>query len=169
MCSGSSQAEDMRKRRLLKSKLYGSAGAGPLPIRPRALGATTAGSVAASFSQDQNASSIASPATTLTRPRKRIWPSLICKACSKIRRHEIGLMKGSSPSATSIRATALSATSQNATDPNRYFRAGAGAGRGAATGGALGPRIDLKKSLLGSTIIRSDLLRKLARYASRLR
>ncbi len=31
------------------------------------------------------------------------------------------------------------------------------------------PRIDLKKSLLGSTIIRSDLLRKLARYASRLR
>ena len=97
-------------------------------------------------------------------PRNRIWPSLICNACSKMRRQEIGLMNGSNPSATSISATALSATSQNGTDPNRYFRAGAGAGgRGDAAGGALGPRIALKKSLLGSTITRSDLLRKLAR------
>ena len=101
-------------------------------------------------------------------PRKRIWPSLICNACSKMRRHDTGLMNGTSPSATSISATALSATSQNPTDPNRYFRAG-GAGRGDAAGATLAPRIDLKKSLLGSTIIRSDLLRKLARYASRLR
>jgi len=116
-----------------------------------------------SFGQDQNASSIASPAKTLTMPRKRIWPSLICNACSKMRRQEIGLMNGSNPSATSISATALSATSQNATDPNRYFRAGGGAVRAGATGGALGPRIALKKSLLGSTITRSDLLRKLAR------
>ena len=34
---------------------------------------------------------------------------------------------------------------------------------GAIAGAAPEPRIDLKKSLLGSTIIRSDLLRKLAR------
>ena len=96
-------------------------------------------------------------------PRKRIWPSLICNACSKMRRHDTGLMNGTSPSATSIRATALSATSQNATDPNRYFRGGGGAGRVGAAGATLEPRIDLKKSLLGSTITRSDLLRKLAR------
>ena len=109
------------------------------------------------------------PQTTLTRPRKRIWPSLISSARSKMRRQDTGLTNGSSPSATSIRATALSATSQNATDPNRYLRAGGDAARAGGTGGAPGPRIDLKKSLLGSTIIRSDLLRKLARYASRLR
>ena len=99
-------------------------------------------------------------------PRKRIWPSLICNACSKMRRHDTGLMNGTSPSATSIRATALSAMSQKPTDPNRYFRggaAGAGAGRAAAAAGALVPRIDLKKSPLWSTIITSDLLRKLAR------
>ena len=168
MSSGRSQAEDMRKRRLLKTKLYGSAAARPVPKRPRRRGGqATAGSVGSSC-QDQNASSIASPARTLTKPRKRIWPSLICKACSKMRRHETGLMNGTSPSATSIRATALSATSQNATDPNRYFRAG-GAGREGVAGATLAPRIDLKKSLLGSTITRSDLLRKLARYASRLR
>ena len=40
---------------------------------------------------------------------------------------------------------------------------------GGNAGVAPEPRIALKKSLLGSTIIRSDLLRKLARYASRLR
>ncbi len=119
--------------------------------------------------QDQNANSIATPATTLTRPRKRIWPSLICNACSKMRRHDGGLMKGRRPSATSIKATALSATSQNATgDDKRYFRGG-GAVRAGAAGETPAPRMDLKKSLLGSTIIRSDLLRKLARYASRLR
>jgi hypothetical protein len=96
-------------------------------------------------------------------PRNRIWPSLICKARSKTRRHETGLTNGSSPSTTSIRATALSATSQNATDPNRYFRGGGDAGREGAAGATLAPRIDLKKSLLGSTMTRSDLLRKLAR------
>ena len=80
------------------------------------------------------------------RPRKRIWPSLICIAFSKICRQDSGLMKGSKPSAMSISATALSATSQNATDPNRYFRGGGGAGRARAVGAAPGPRIDLKKS-----------------------
>ena len=68
-----------------------------------------------------------------------------------MRRQETGLMNGSKPSATSIRATALSATSQNATDPNRYFRGGGGdcgAGRAGAIAGALVPRIDLKKSPL---------------------
>ena len=113
--------------------------------------------------QDQNASSITTPATTLTRPRKRIWPSLICSARSKMRRHDSGLTNGRRPSATSIKATALSATSQNATDPKRYLRAGATGARDGATGGVPVPRIDLKNSLLGSTIIRSDLLRKLAR------
>ena len=97
------------------------------------------------------------------RPRKRIWPSLIRIAFSKICRHDIGLRNGSNPSAMSISATALSATSQNATDPKRYLRAGATGARDGATGGVPVPRIDLKNSLLGSTIIRSDLLRKLAR------
>ncbi len=143
MCSGKSQAEDMRKRHLLKSKLYGCG-------RP-------------ALAQDQNASSIVSPARTLTRPRKRIWPSLICSARSKMRRHDIGLTNGSRPSATSINATALRATSQNATDPKRYFRAGATVRDGAAAGDVAAPRIALKKSPLWSTIITSDLLRKLAR------
>ena len=93
------------------------------------------------------------------RPRKRIWPSLICIAFSKICRQDTGLMKGSRPSATSISATALSATSQNPTPAKGYFRA---AGAGAAAPGPL-PRIALKNSLLdGSTTSRSPLLRKLA-------
>src|SRR5437764_552998 len=120
--------------------------------------------------QDQKASSIASPPSTLTRPRKRIWPSLICRARSKMRRQDGGLRNGSRPSATSINATALRATSQNASDDKRYFRPGATARPGAAGGAAEtpAPRIERKNSLLGSTITRSDLLRKVARYASRL-
>ncbi len=110
------------------------------------------------------------PQATLTRPRKRIWPSLISSARSKMRRHDGGLRNGSSPSATSISATALRATSQKPGDAKRYlFCAGAVVRCAGTAGGAAGPRIDLKNSLLGSTIMRSDLLRKVARYASRLR
>jgi hypothetical protein len=83
-------------------------------------------------------------------------------------------MNGSKPSAMSISATALSAMSQNSSPAKRYFFDGGGVFDssvfdGGAAGDNPGPRIDLKKSLPGSRIIRSDLLRKLARYASRLR
>ena len=69
MCSGRSQAEDMRKRRRVKN--------GIVPGRGRAELGASAGR--AHVSSGQNASSIASPASMLTRPRKRIWPSLICE------------------------------------------------------------------------------------------
>ena len=92
------------------------------------------------------------------RPRKRICPSLICIAFSNTCRQEMGLMKGSRPSATSISATALRATSQKPTLAKGYFLAGAAAGPDVL------PRIALKNSLLaGSTTKRSPLLRKLAR------
>ena len=98
------------------------------------------------------------------RPRKRIWPSLIRIAFSKICRHDTGLMNGSSPSAMSISATALRATSQKPTPCKGYFR-----DAGAAAVDSL-PRRALKKSLFaGSTTTMSPLLRKLWRYASRLR
>ena len=100
----------------------------------------------------------------LVKPRKRICPSLICIAFSNTRRQEPGLRKGRSPSATSINAQALSAMSQKPTSANAYFLAGA------AGDVALPPRIALKNSLpVGSTTITSLLLRKLERYASRLR
>ena len=92
----------------------------------------------------------------LVRPRKRSWPSLIWVAFSNTRRQEIGLMKGSRPSAMSISAQALRATSQKPTFANGYFLAGAAVADEP-------PRIALKKSLPGSTIIRSPLLRKLDR------
>ena len=113
MCSGKSQAEDMRKRRGCKKGIVPAPRRRPSARRP-ATGAP----------QDQNASSIARPARTLTRPRKRICPSLICKARSKMRRHDRGLRNGNRPSATSISATALSATSQNSTPAKGYFREG---------------------------------------------
>ena len=97
-------------------------------------------------------------------PRKRIWPSLICIAFSKICRHDTGLMKGSKPSAMSMSAIALRATSQKPTPAKGYFLADGGAAGGPP------PRRALKKSLLaGSITSRSPLLRKLWRYASRLR
>ena len=114
--------------------------------------------MAISVRYDQKTNSIAKPASMLVRPRKRIWPSLICIAFSNTRRHEVGLMKGSRPSATSISAQALRAMSQKPISANGYFLAGAAAGAGEL------PRIALKNSLLaGSTTIRSLLLRKLER------
>ncbi len=102
----------------------------------------------------------------LLNPRKRICPSLIFIARSNTRRQDGGLMKGSSPSTTSISAQAPSSASQIST------KAGAAAYFLAAPAPAVpleAPRIALKKSLLGSMTITSDLLRKLERYASRLR
>lgn len=92
----------------------------------------------------------------LVRPRKRICPSVICVAFSKTRRHIGGLRNGSRPSATSISAQALKATSQNPTLAKGYFLTG-------VVDAAEGPRIALKKSLLGSTTMMSLLLRKDAR------
>ena len=95
-------------------------------------------------------------------PRKRSWPSLKRSARSKALRHAVGLKNGRNPSATSIKPSAPSAKSQNPA-PTYFFAPGA-AGAGAAL-----PRIALKNSLDGSTTMTSLLLRKLARYASRLR
>ena len=98
----------------------------------------------------------------LDRPMNLICPSLNCVAFSNTARHFGGLMKGSKPSTTSIIAKAPSNRSQNVDADNAYFFE-------AAEVGAEPPRIALKNSLLGSTTITSLLLRKLARYASRLR
>ncbi len=104
-------------------------------------------------------------------PRKRICPSFIFKARSKTPRHAEGLNSGNRPSATSISANAPSSRSHTLASPTSelhgtrlpgYFFA-------AEPGTELEPRIALKNSLLESTIITSDLLRKLERYASRFR
>ena len=92
----------------------------------------------------------------LPKPMKRICPSLMRTARSKAARHRGGLMKGISPSMTSISANAPSSRSQNPAAAKSYFLAAAG-------GAAEAPRMALKNSLLGSTIITSVLLRKLAR------
>jgi len=95
----------------------------------------------------------------------RICPSLNFKACWNRARHRAGLTKGKNPSIRSMSAKAPSISSQKpGSDATDYFL-------GAAAVGEPGPplRIDWKKSLLGSTTITSDLVRKLARYASRLR
>lgn len=95
----------------------------------------------------------------LDNAMKRICPSLSFIACSNTARHLVGLMKGSNPSTTSISAKAPSSSSQ------RLGGAATGYFLGAAAAVAPGPplRIVWKKSLLGSTTITSDLLRKLAR------
>ena len=97
----------------------------------------------------------------LDKAMKRICPSLSFIANSNMARHFVGLTNGSRPSTTSISANAPSSRSQ------RPGAAGAATGYflGAAGAAAPGPplRIDWKNSLLGSTTIRSDLLRKLAR------
>jgi hypothetical protein len=103
----------------------------------------------------------------LERPMKRICPSVIFIARSKTPRHLVGLMNGRNPSTTSISANAPTSKSQKLSDgPKAYFFED-----GATTDGAEGllPRMAWKKSLLGSSTITSDLLRKLALYASRLR
>ena len=98
----------------------------------------------------------------LDKPMKRICPSLSWVAFSNTERHFGGLMKGSMPSTTSISANAPSRRSQiDAADKSYFFDA--------VEPVAPLPRIALKKSLPGSTTITSLLLRKLARYASRLR
>ena len=98
----------------------------------------------------------------LDRPMNLICPSLNRVAFSNTARHFGGLMNGSRPSATSISAKAPSSKSQNVAADNAYFFE-------AAEVAAEPPRMALKNSLLGSTTITSLLLRKLARYASRLR
>ena len=98
----------------------------------------------------------------LDRPRKRICPSLMRAARSKMLRHDDGLKKGSRPSATSINEPAPSSKSQKLASAKRYFRSRLTAGALAAVASAA-PRIAAKKSLPGSTTIRSVLLRKLDR------
>ncbi len=107
---------------------------------------------------------IASPASMLDRPMKRICPSLIFVARSNTPRHIGGLRNGRKPSTTSISANAPSSSSMKPGSAKDYFFAGA------IFAGAIGalcpmdePRIALKKSLPGSSTITSDLLRKLDR------
>ncbi len=98
----------------------------------------------------------------LLKPMNRICPSLRRVARSNTARHFTGLMKGSKPSTINISANAPTRRSQNPALVKAYFL-----GLAAAAAGA--PRMALKNSLLGSMTITSDLLRKLDRYASRLR
>jgi hypothetical protein len=84
----------------------------------------------------------------LTRPKKRIWPSVIDSRRSKVRRQPLGEMNGSRPSNTSIRAIAAHSRSLL----KRYFRV-------AGAAGAALPRKARKKSLAdGSTTTRSLFL-----------
>ena len=110
---------------------------------------------------------IATPASMLDRPMKRIWPSLILVARSNTLRHIGGLRNGRKPSITNISAKAPNTSSEKPGVTNGHFFAAGAAG--AALDEIDPPRMALKKSLLGSTTIMSDLLRKLARYASKLR
>ena len=87
----------------------------------------------------------------LDSPMKRIWPSLSRVARSNTPRHLTGLTKGSRPSTTSINANAPSRKSQNVAATKGYFFAGAAPSADA-------PRMALKNSLPGSTIITSLLL-----------
>ena len=98
----------------------------------------------------------------LPSPMKRICPSLNLSARSNTLRHCGGLMKGISPSTTSINANAPSSRSPSPGGelPKRAYRFPDETG--AATGAVL-PRMALKKSLPVSTTITSDRLRKLAR------
>lgn len=98
----------------------------------------------------------------LERPRNLICPSVIFNARSNTLRQLRGLRNGRTPSSTSSSARAPSSRSQNdetgaSGTATTYFLA---AGVPAA---AELPRIALKNSLLGSTTIRSFLLRKLDR------
>ena len=99
------------------------------------------------------------PESRLDKAKKRICPSLSFIAYMNMARHFAGLKNGNTPSTTSISANAPSRKSQRpgaAGSAINYFF-----GAAAAPGPLL--RIDWKKSLLGSTTIMSDLLRKLAR------
>jgi hypothetical protein len=87
---------------------------------------------------------------------KRIWPSLNSVARLNISRQVCGLMKGSSPSMTSISANAPS----NIT-PTQLVRYLPLSGAVAAPGPPL--RMARKNSLFGSSTITSERLRKVAR------
>jgi hypothetical protein len=93
----------------------------------------------------------------LDNAMKRICPSLSFIACANTARQRAGLTKGSSPSTTSISANAPRSSSQSPVAATAYFLGLVAPGPGPLL------RIDWKNSLLGSTTIRSDLLRKLAR------
>ena len=94
----------------------------------------------------------------LHSPMNRIWPSFIRVARSNTERQVVGLMKGRSPSITSISANAPNSTSHKLADEVKiYFFDGASAGGGDE------PRMAWKNSLLGSTTITSVWLRKLER------
>jgi len=95
------------------------------------------------------------PISMLHRPKKRIWPSLICRICSNMRRQRSGDRKGSRPSMTSTRASAAHSVPAS----KAYFLpAGAAAAAGAP------PRMALKNSDEdGSSTITSLFLLKLAR------
>lgn len=95
----------------------------------------------------------------LHNPTKRICPSLICMARSNTERHFGGLTNGSKPSTTSINAKAPSSRSAR---PGPVTTAYFFAADALAPEPPL-PRMAWKNSLFGSTTIRSDLLRKLAR------
>lgn len=97
----------------------------------------------------------------LDKAAKRICPLLSFIAYSNIARHLTGLTNGNRPSTSSISANAPSSRSARpgaAAAATSYFF-------GAAAAATPRPllRIDWKNSLLGSTTITSDLLRKLAR------
>ena len=120
--------------------------------------------VPATFARDrccygQNSSSKARPESMLARPMKRIWPSLRRIARSNTLRQDPGLKNGRKPSTININAPAANAKSQKPTSATVQF----------LLDSAPPERIALKKSPLGSSTITSPLLRKLARYASRLR
>ena len=93
----------------------------------------------------------------LDNAMKRICPSLNFTACANTARQRTGLMKGSRPSTTSISANAPSSSSQSPAAATAYFLGAVDVPPGPP------PRIDWKKSLLGSITITSDLLRKVAR------
>ena len=57
----------------------------------------------------------------LTKPMKRIWPSLIRIARSKTLRHAPGLKNGNKPSTTSIKAHAASTVFQKPGTRGHYF------------------------------------------------
>jgi hypothetical protein len=96
----------------------------------------------------------------LESPINRIWPSAKRAARSKTARHVLGLRNGSAPSITSISASAPSNQSSIAADYLRGLVEAAGAGTDEPNPV---PRIARKKSLFGSSTIKSPLVRKVVR------
>jgi len=90
----------------------------------------------------------------LASPMPRIWWSGMRRICSNMRRQPSGLMAGINPSSTSNKASAIHKASDIQPTPGHFLAAGAA---------ALPPRKVLKKSLLWSSTITSDLLRNVAR------